>query len=95
MSDYTCPKCGEAVGMMGHGSSPCLGKLSSKATELGRLRVLAHQSQASCPFCHGGRWQATGTAGRLACGNCRAIALDGRSEAVKIEVFDVFDQEGP
>jgi hypothetical protein len=39
MSEYTCPKCGEEVGMMGHGPSPCSGKLSPRATELGRLRI--------------------------------------------------------
>jgi len=51
---------------------------------------------AACPFCGAGRFEATGTAGRLACTNCNSIALDGRkTEAVKIEVFDVFDQEGP
>lgn len=46
MSEYTCPKCGEEVGMMGHGpSSPCSGKLSLEATELGRLRVKLDQAE--------------------------------------------------
>jgi hypothetical protein len=43
MSEYTCPVCGEEVGMMGHGPSPCLGKLSPKATEKGRLRVRVYE----------------------------------------------------
>jgi ribosomal protein S27AE len=93
MSNYTCPKCGEPVSMMGHGaSSPCLGKLSEKATELGRLRVRVRvlldeleRNTPICPFCNAGRFEPTATAGRFACSICRSIALDGREmEAVKI-----------
>jgi ribosomal protein L37AE/L43A len=93
MSDYTCPKCGEPVSMMGHGAtSPCSGVLSEKATELGRLRVrvLALRAELerdipTCPFCNTGRFEPTATAGRFACSICRSIALDGREmEAVKI-----------
>ena len=94
MSDYTCPKCGEAVSMMGHGtSSPCPGVLSEKATELGRLRVRVRvlldeleQNTSTCPFCLTGRFEPTATAGRFACSICHSIALDGREmESVKIE----------
>ena len=49
MSEYTCLKCGEEVGMMGHGSSPCPGKLSKKATELGRLRAEARERARNAP----------------------------------------------
>jgi hypothetical protein len=99
MSDYTCPKCGEPVSMMGHGAtSPCPGQLSEKATELGRLRVRVRvllgelgrfESTAPCsicPFCNVGRFESTATAGRFACSICHSIALDGREmETVKIE----------
>jgi hypothetical protein len=85
MSDWTCPKCGEEVSMMGHApDSPCPGRLSEKATELGRLRILLTR-QMICPFCEVGYWRVTGTAGRLACATCGSIALDGRrAEARRI-----------
>jgi hypothetical protein len=39
----------------------------------------------ACPFCGAGRFEATGTAGRLACDSCGSIVLDGRKkEAVTI-----------
>ena len=87
MREYTCPKCGEEVGMMGHGPQPCLGRLSPKATESGRLRIelRAAQQTALCPFCRANFWRESGTKGRLVC-NCGAQALDGRpTVAVKIE----------
>ena len=87
MSEYTCPKCGEEVGMMGHGSAtPCLQSLSPKATELGRLRVELANAERRCPFCGVGAWRRSATAGRLECSSCGSIALDGRrTEAVKIK----------
>jgi ribosomal protein S27AE len=74
--------------MMGHAfDHPCSGKLSEKATELGRARVLLAAERLSlCPFCAAGWFAATGTAGRLACPRCGSIALDGRkAEARPIE----------
>lgn len=80
MGEYTCPLCGEAVGMMGHGPQPCPGKLSPKATERGRLRVELGivSKRRTCPFCNVGEWKESGTKGRLVCTSCGSHALDGR-----------------